>query len=751
MLELEIKRFIEAIYGSASGEVSLWWRDKPGAKSPIDKQKWFSYPDQAAEMATFAESKADRDVYLSVSTYSERRRVPEFCKSISAIYQDTDTFDPAGYRVEPSIIVQTSEGRTHCWFVLDEPADAERAEVVTKKMTYAHKAEGADVSSWGRNKILRVPGSVNTGHDGFPEEVTAAYTGNVYSLADIANAYDDVSITATIPAPVALSEAKQMAIVQPSDLPNFLDAQSMLPENFDIRLITQEPEIGSEGNRSQMREKLILECMRAGLDDLNTAAVAWNSKCGEKYHENGEREDLLWYEVAKFRAIVDSESGALATTAPADERPALTSGTPTRIDLLTKAERKIAQDHWDKTFPGEYERYVKEAVKIYNAPYHRAMTWMILSAVVGETAKIREGKRGLRLNFYIAPLGPTTTGKSEAMDMATTVIHGSFEKGDNPDIGSDSSPGALTEKLHKRNGKSTIFKADEADGLIEQWVGKNGYHTGMLQFMTKLFDGWVEPQNRRGDVDQEYAECVFTMCLMGTESGLSAVLTRKMFESGFLARMSWFIGEQVEVPRDLLGFKMGSVSGALSDKSQIKKWSNKWGAVRETWMYHSLQPGGEFIQFENDKVAKYFLEKTAEFEHGLFKNHRNYDIIQPSIRRIVRSMVKMAALVAIEDGRMTISMEDILLALLQGEELFGNLEYMSTVISDSALAKATNDLEMWIAGRPQQVAKIEEIYRSHAGASKQEVDSLLTQLTSQGRVGVIRNTDKSISYEIRSA
>jgi len=736
-----IKTFIETQYGEATGRVSLWWREKPGAKSPIDKQKWFTYPAELDAMASFAESKANKDLYLTVGAYSEDKRTPDNVTLISAIYQDTDTFDYTQYRIEPSTVVHTSPGKTHCWFTLDRAYDASQVELITKKMTYAHRAAGNDVSSWGRNKVLRVPGSVNTNYDGFPEDVTVEYTGAVYTLQEIANAYDDVALPTAAPKVAPMSRVEVQAPT--AELPTFLNAQSKLPATFPLELITQEP---SAENRSQMREKLILECMRAGLSDMDAASIAWNSKCGAKYHEG--REDLLWYEIAKFRAIIEDETGEHAEPPAPEERKVVNPKAP--VTILSKPQRERALAHWDRTFLGEYERYVRESIKIFNGPYHRAVGWTILTAVVGECGKIRQGKRDLPLNLYIMPIGGTTTGKSEAMALGSDVIHGSFSVEENPDIGDDTSQSALSQKLHKRDGKVTLVNSDEADGLIESLTDKGSWKPGLLSFYTRLYDGLVPPIMRTGDVDGKWSKTIFSMFLMGTEAGMVGALTRKMFETGFLTRFAWFIGENIEVPEESLGVREGSIEQAMEDRSQIEAWSSNWNRIREDWMFRRMTGGGEYIRFDSPETAEFFQKVTAKLEHSMFRNHRNADIIKPSVIRLNRTMWKMSALLAVSSGRYTISMDDILVSLLQGEELLGNLIYMAGVISDSAHAKSVDELETYLNGQPERKARVERIYRRFASATKVEVDVWLANLCAQGRAGSERDAvDGAMIYKLK--
>jgi hypothetical protein len=332
-----IDQFIETVWGDTKGRVSVWWRQSPGKDEPIDKQRWFAWPEQRENVVKFIESKADHDVYIPVSLFDADKRTPDHATLVHTLWQDTDTFDPKGYRIEPSIIVQTSPGRTHCWWVLDKPYPAEQAEKVVRKITYAHRAEGADVSSWGRNKLLRVPGTHNTSHD-WPEEVTADFKGTVYTLAEVANAYDDVPLPAGPSKAVAKAGPVEVPEL-PDELPDFLSVQAKLPPEFPIDLITDEPH---DGTRSEMRWRLIAELIEAGLTDEESFVVAWAAKCSDKWREDRRGQDGLWMEIAKERQKYEWAQDA--PESPVEPRkPKAKRRTRKPVEILSAADRKRAK------------------------------------------------------------------------------------------------------------------------------------------------------------------------------------------------------------------------------------------------------------------------------------------------------------------------------------------------------------------------------------------------------------------------
>lgn len=382
---------------------------------------------------------------------------------------------------------------------------------------------------------------------------------------------------------------------------------------------------------------------------------------------------------------------------------------------------------------------MRASLPVYNAPYHRAAAWTALASLLGDLAYIRKGKRLIPLNVWTWTLGPTVTGKSEARNGMQSVVHKGYSTSKNPDIGDDSSTVGLLEKLHKMADQATLFNSDEADGLIEEMVEKGGWRTGQMSKWTFLFDGDVPPQTRAGNTDGEWSKCCFNMYMAGTEEGVFGVLSRKMFATGFLTRMCWFIGEQKEIPEEYLGFSDSPVDS--QDAGKIDEWKQRFAQIRQTWGFRSMGKGDyrEVITTADDEAREFFRQVTAKIQTGPLAKQANWDIIKPSIIRLSSTMYKMAALLAISAGRTSITRDDMLVALYQGEELLGNLVWVANNVSDSEHSKSLDKLETYLAGYPTGLAS-PEIYRAMAskGYNKRDVDTMVSELVAQRRVKYVR-------------
>ncbi len=726
-----IKDFITTILGQAEGRVSLWRREGFGPKAPIDRQKWYDYPADLDAMVRSVEENVTKDVYITTATYGQDDRKPQHTLMAGCVWLDADTCPPDRMRVPPSVVVQSSEGRWQLYWVLDEPVRAAEASKISRQMAYAHKSEGADLSSWPSNKVMRVPGTSNTNW-GFPFRVTAETNGLVYTLEELAEAYKDVDLD-------SIPTGHTNIDVPKYERADFFEAQAKLPADFPLDLLTREPEVGPAGNRSEMRWALVSSLVEAGLSDPEVLAIAWQAPASSKWREDPRGDDMLRWEIAKERLKYEEGFGRVLPPDPdapplPDPKPVPVrrSTKPVPVPILSADDRHRARALWEQSWLGEYETWLRKSIKIYNAPYHRAAAWSALSALLGDCAYIRGGKRDVPLNIWTWTIGPPATGKSEARDAMQLVVHKGHSAEKNPDIGDDASSVGLYDKLHKMEKQATLFNSDEADGLIEEMVTKGGWKTGQMSKWTYLFDGRVPPSIRAGANDGEWCNTVFNMYMSGTHEGVFGVLNRKMFAKGFLTRMVWFIGETMEIPEELRGFRASG--GDTADLSKIAEWKLRFYDIRQTWGFRGMGRGRDYIETD-DVAADFYQQMTARIESGPLSSEPNWDIIKPSIIRLNTTMYKMAALIAIAAGRTAISKDDMLIALYQGEELLGNLVYVANNISDSEHSKTLDLVETFIATYPTGAGS-PDVYRAMAnkGLTKKDVDGYIAELVAQRRI-----------------
>ncbi len=96
------------------------------------------------------------DQYFSPNVYSRRRRLVDCVVTTRLGWCDVDEANPFDFDPKPSLIWQTSPGRTQALWRWDRPHSAAQASAISKALAYRH---GGDKGGSAANKLLRLPGS----------------------------------------------------------------------------------------------------------------------------------------------------------------------------------------------------------------------------------------------------------------------------------------------------------------------------------------------------------------------------------------------------------------------------------------------------------------------------------------------------------------------------------------------------------------------------------------------------------------
>jgi len=726
-----VKDFIEKILGSASGNafVSRASGKTANGKLNINIHKTFLYPQQLEEMIDYAEQYSKEDVYLSPLLYGDKRndkgniaRTPENALTSQTIYMDSDLCPPEKFRLMPSIHVVTSKGRGHDYWILDKPVDARRAADIAHKITTAHREDGCDPSGWSANKVLRLPNTVNTGH-GFPESVLAEISDVTYTIEDMENAYEHIDVYER---PIMGRVTDAVEIVEPSDLPDYTDALNKVPGDV-LELALQEPLLGPEGNRSEMRYRLLCELFRLG--DLIThdeaLTIAWNAPASRKWSEEDPRGfNGLLAEANKAWLDVQWETGM--TQEPPEERSTAKSA----VSLLTDDERSMSNGYlcWVDRYVGWCETKLAKQ----NPPYDRMNAWLLLSASFSDIAFIprKNGPEGL--NLYTLTLGETTSGKSQSLKLMRTVMDEVFLDDRGYNLGGNASPNALGEKLQERDGKVSLFSKDEAHGLFKQWATQD-WTSGMMEDLALLYDGIVPPMLRVGKKDiEKVSKTHFLMHLMGTPEEITRSLNREMFKSGFLARFVWGIGEPRTLTKD-------AVREEDSDGKEIKlgfepmarQWAAEFADAKRK--LRSTTPNG-YIPIRITKDGADRMTKVKwDLVNLVKKSDQNWDIINPSLVRMGITIRKCASLLALSDGLDEADVKHVVKAVQYAEEWVKNLFIVAEQISASDFERNCDLVEQFVIERDNKV-KLEFVNRRFKAWRVRDLQESIGALVSQGRI-----------------
>lgn len=721
---METKDFLESVLGIGAGYATIVTKDGNGQPTV---QKFFSYPDEIDEMVAYAGQFSEQDVYFSPILFHEQRRIRENAKTVSAVYSDADTCDPKNFRLEPSIITQTSEGRWHAYWVLDVEADPHRVAMVSKRIAYGHKDQGCDLSGWNPTKLLRVPNSRNMKYDG-GQPVTAIHTGLIYTIEEIEQAYADVQVDAVM---------ETVVVPMPTVSPDVMAILGKIKSNTEIlSLFMDEP--GPNADYSRMLWKLELELFRQGLTVEEVFAVAKNARCN-KYRrpDRPKRMDPdgdLWREIVRAQQAYEvapelpiSIEG-IEPDEVSDEKP---------ICFLTDPERAIVAQH--TTFVDKYVAWARKKTD-GAVEYQIASAFTMLSACFSEIgyATPKYGKLGLNLWFML--LGDTTLSRKSTSRQLMLRMLRAYERfaGYQIDIGSNVTAEGLVKHLAGRDKLTSLFHRDEVQGMFKEFVTKTYMAAAADQF-TELYDGHVPviiratgAQSAVKAVQSERAETNFIMYLMGITAKVSEVLTVDYFRSGFLARFIYVIADSPERT-----FESEAIEQA--NEVEVIKQDDEMEAIVRSLYESSLywqKKGAPFPRpvRMTDEALKRFNE--FKWEMGNYTNgHPQEESIEPSRQRLALSIWKCAVLLAMYDKSDEVENRHVLIAIHYAEQWFKNLVRMAGAISASEWQREVDELEAVLVHKGGRM-RYEEAYKKFGNKRKREFDEMVDALKSQARIVV---------------
>lgn len=744
--------FLREVYEGVEG---FAWLD-----SLAGDPRSYYLPNYLTDMVDDAFFSAQSNLYFSCFTFTDGRtdaytdeatgkrkittgRQKANAKEGRVVFTDADSAHPSVFRLEPSIILESSPGRYQTFWILDEVYPAARIALVARQIAYAHVHQGADISSSSLTKLLRVPGSRNskrnreTGEFVHPDQpiVRAWDTGKRYTLAEIEAEYEDITFIREL-----LPETEEVELPDAEHLAKFTELFDILPERSNngtdlVAMIERagwldeegRPREGSAGDRSRWRYKLICELMREGYDNSQILVLVWGSRSGEKWRADPRGQRGLWSEILKARIEINGEQGDLDRLESDSAYQESEIGTP----LLTDAERALIKD--DPHFINRYEGWARHRLTRANIPYHRMNAWMLLSLAYGELTKIPEEQGDRPLNFFTLTMGESATGKSDSVSMFHEMAHHVAEDGlwgDGVSIGGDVTPSALTKVLVERDQKVSLLHTDEADGALTV-AQKAEYQAGLVQRWTLLFDGRVPKFQRMtaGDVSNKDAETVFNIWFMGVPGRIAGAIPFAWFESGFIGRF-------------IVAF--GNPPDGAKKKTVVKRRKGDLTAKRvDSFVLQMQDEATHNREVFRDRDMPYLDETDAALERlGLAvdkilmyaEDHPKLsDPLSKASRRMEMHMRKAAWLLALSEGSAYVTERHVLIAIEAAEEWLKALVELAGMVSTGEYAYQTNEIERVVRENGGWMSK-GKLWRRFQDLDNRTKQGFVDELIVQGRI-----------------
>lgn len=526
-----------------------------------------------------------------------------------------------------------------------------------------------------------------------------------------------------------------------------IDLLKNLPE-YNIGLVPAEIPDGlvttSSGKAGFSR--LLGELVKASTDDNRILSILWNSPATKSLSRDwGLQFTMKRIQDARIKPEPIRENPRIEEKREAEQQQIDTSTT-----LLTDAEREFLRTR--PTFADEVER-VAQSLGYEQLAYFRAIGWSIPSMVYGMKGYVPVSDTQLHgLCLWNIIMGYSGTGKSVTRFFRDKVLDGIFE-GDNGDkvgynLGTDSSPQGLHVALLERDGKSSLFSADEASGFFRT-LGKRDWDSGLEDTLSDWYMGRVSPSNKINlkELKGKSARTSFNMQMFATPDRLAETLTRDQFKSGFLARVMWSFGDPKKDTDEMFDIFKDSADN-VADVEELP-------AVFRDLIADLVS---SIAWIDKPLVLKPTDEAKARMQEAYKKMYRsaekraNWDIVEPAVTRHMEAMLKCAGIAAMYREDTKIELVDALHAIKMVEEWYTNLFRVAELISDGQFQRRAKEIEVWVSERGGSAsrAQIFNRFKNFIEKDSRELDSLLTYLVESGLLN--RNeTNSSIKYEMNGS
>lgn len=541
----DLKSFFKLLFGKTQGWLCIAYIN-PNSRS--FKEKFFQYP---AELTLIADdiikNADDKNIYFcpqlfKSGTAGSRRK--DNVSVVTCAWSDLDKCHPENLLVAPSISFESSPNRYQAFWLLDEIAPAD-AEDLSRRIAYAHKKHGADLSGWDLTQLLRVPHTKNMKYKDAPEVKVLNISDVEYRLEDFSE-YPEVHS-------FSKSEVGDVPDVSDINVDELLEAHAI---SLNPMVFTYYSTVPDPGKWSHALYSLEMFLFEGGFSKEQVFAICKKSACN-KFERDKRPDSHLWRDVVSaYNHHVDNKE----TNVEEPEK---------LLTLLTEAERARVRELPD----GFVERYIKWASDLSDAAkqYHQAGAFTILSALLCGHVILPTSYGSIIPNLWFMILGDTTlTRKSTSMDMAVDLLS---EIDPEALMATDGTLEGLMTILSGRPKKPSVFLRDEFSGLLDSMIRKD-YMAGMPEMLTKLYDGKMMKRVLKRE-SFEVHDPRLIMFTGGIKTKVTQILTMEHVASGFMPRFIFITAESditrikpIGPPTDI---DMGDRDKLLEELTKIKE------------------------------------------------------------------------------------------------------------------------------------------------------------------------------------
>lgn len=708
------------------------------------KEAWFQWPQQREELLATVTKNADNDLYFCPVVFKDKLRVSKDPKTgnrvrtggrraenaqwLGVVYADADECKPAKFKVEPTITVTTSKGRSHTYWVLSSPdGDVKETTRSGRVIAYTHAEDGCDLGGWDVTQLLRVPGTANNKDRNNPFKVTGTTTGTLYQAKQISEAY-----------PVeAVPEREYSAPVQlPKDLPTNVQALAQvnhIPGITELlRAKGRAPTRTEPGNRSELMWALLCTLAEHSVDRKSAFVLAWSAPYN-KYRLAGKPAGMFWGELCKAydHIGVDADTSDIEP-----ERPEENSALPA-FGLLTEAERGAIP----VTIVDRYMAWAKTRTDA-NSHFQQAAFMTVLSSVFGEYGLTSTKHERGYLNLWFMVLGGTTQSRKSTVKRMMLRMLNHLSEGDHSyELGSEATSEGLHAALLERGkgglARSSLYHKDEVQEH-KKVQGAKQYMAGLDAMMTELQDGTVSGRMRAGE-HKKGCETVFNVYMTGIEEDVHRNYEIGDFGNGHLARFLFVRADAPPMTRESTQIEQEDPDADQFDSGLGREYDLILEELRKAraWWEHDqgVQPGKQVRVFWEDDAWKRLNEIRYKALMWADK-HRYRKLVTATVQRSLTATLRMATLLAMADRNRTVQMPHLLRAVQILEQCLGYMESIMRGVDSTARDRLLEEIETHVMNAGEKGISIQVLYKTYRGkfAGTDEFRKTLGELKLSGSI-----------------
>ena len=725
---MDTREFFKAVYGEGEGKAVIVLPNFDGR--PINDY-WFDYPAQLDEMLRVVDENKTGSVWFSPNLFGSESRTKEASLILNVAAADADTCVSDNFRLLPSIVVETSPGRFQVYWQLEGNNESAEVAKLNRRIAQVHKDQGCDTAFVNQAKLMRVPGTSNHKHPGAITFLSEFDADTTFTFDHINELYPETEV------PDA-ETADFSDIPMPDDIGEYIEtARTSLLSGIPTSAVMKDLLFGKyhEDRRSEARFKLLCELYRIGLDDKGVMALAWGAPTN-KYRDDPRGYSGLWAEAMKAKSYMgeaaDGETNASVEIDSEEVRIELAEPSVSYNFLTVEEAEEVSR------LANFVDEWCNWASKATDAPveYHRQAALTILSVVYSEYGHVRpsfarDKVNGLKLNVWFMTLGRSTKDrKSTARQYMITLLH-ALEDGTREYLfPEDFTPSSVSLLLPEWEKQSVVYARDEVQGLFAELLGQS-YMSGGEAVMTKLYDGW-SPSRARASGDKKKTKSVpvsFIMSLTGILTETTDILTIKAFKSGFLTRFLYVTAERPP------GYVKPPIEQAPSDDEEdegdlvFDSFVQRFQLNKNYWEMYVADGNTLRIFVEDDAWDRY--QKFEEDIETAVQDTFHREVVSSSADRLIISVLKVAALLAMDERSHTVQMSHMLQAIAYAGEWFKNLVLIAGMISESDWERDVTQLEKFILSKGGRCTYA-QAYRQFTSKKPQEFDQMVDALVQRG-------------------